>query len=162
MDDPKTLLILNGVPHLLSSVLLNAKIAPAVTIEAEKIHPLQAPTPETRVRHLPETVEASEREVIFFKQNTGYTVLTGRKKVEEELARGSKQVRGRLLSTPMLKKCRHEERPPVQMEPVRTLDRGARTYHRDDSYRGNRLDLPHRRESEQPYFPQYERQPRRS
>lgn len=155
MNDTSALLLLNGVPHRLSAVLANARLAPMISVKIEDIHALPhcGGPADSLIEHRPETPEATEREIVFFKQNGGFTILLGRKKFEESVkpvdeATAKKlrarpgEVRGRLLSTPALKKCRLENEPqPEPMEPIRTLDRGARTYSRDDSYQGNRMNF---------------------
>lgn len=147
MDDPQALLILNGVPHHLSKVLQNARIAPTVEIKIEDINALPhcGGPAESLVRHQPETVAGTEREIVFFKQNGGYTILTGRKKFEQQ-AQGV--VKGKLLSTPMLKKCRVEEAPGEveQREQALEVDRlrDQRSRFEDRSYRGVRIEIPRR------------------
>lgn len=163
MDDSnQALLFLNRVPHRLSAVLQNAKQAPVVTIKVTELHALPhcGGPAESLVEHRPETPEATERELVFYKQNGGYTLLLGRKKFEAEglvkvdeatakkLKDSPREIRGRLLSTPALKKCRVEyplANPEGRMDPVDSLDRGARTYRRDSDYQGNRMEIPQQR-----------------
>ena len=166
MDDAnQPVLLLNRVPHELSMLLAQVKMAPQITVESKDIHPLPAfgGPAESLVEHRPETPEVLAGEIVLFKQNSGYTVLLGRSKVDALMAHHSGVkfgIQARLISTPALKKCRVQVQPREPMETLRSLDRGARTYHRDDSYQGNRLQIQRGRESDQSYFPQYDRQPR--
>lgn len=172
-----TVLLLNRVPHELSMILMQAKMAPIVTVRITDVHPLPhcGGPAESLVEHRPVTPEATEGELVLFRQNGGYTILLGRQKWEAlaskpvDEATGKKRreepgfLKGRLLSTPALKKCRVVVQAAEPMEEVRPLDRGARTYHRDDSYQGNRPRVVRlERESDRPYFPEYDRQPRRA
>lgn len=161
MDDTaQPLLLLNHMPHRLTMVLAQLRLAPQIEVDLQDINALPhcGGPAQSLVEYRPMTAESAEQEIVFFKQNGGYTILLGRKKFEAE---GSgkvteaearqrretpRKIRGRLLSTPALKKCRLELEEPTQpMEDSRPLDRGARTYHRDSSYQGNRLELPEQR-----------------
>lgn len=142
MDAKKTtLLILNGVRHDFDLVKTAAASAPIITISVSDLHALPhcGGPAESLVEHRPETVEATERELVFFKQGAGYTVLMGRKKLEADLTRpvdettaakrreAPTEIRGRLISTPALKRCRVEsEQQPQQAahgEPQRRWSR---------------------------------------
>lgn len=158
MDETsKALLLLNGVPHRLSAVLANARQAPVVSIAVTEINPLPhcGGPADSLVEHRPATPEATEREIVFFKQQGGYTVLLGRKKFDEMLtkpvteaqakakAQTSMVIQGRLLSTPMLKKCRLDNEQEAQSLQA-DYQRDTRTSFQDRSYQGNRIDLPRR------------------
>lgn len=157
-------LLLNKVPHQLNAVISNAGSGPMIEAKLVEINPMHGkdclPHHSVELRHV--RSDTVVKEPVFFKQDGKYTVLLGMGFVYQAQEKGAVTVRGRLLSTPMLKKCRVEIEPVQHAEESRPLDRGARTYHRDDSYQGNRPRLQPRRESEQSYFPEYDRQTRPS
>lgn len=172
MDDlSKNLILLNGVPHSLVRVLANAKMAPVISINIDDLHALPhcGGPAESSVEFRPaQAAPGVEQELVFFKQNGGYTLLlgrakfeeSGRTKVSEEQARdklkGPQMLRGRLLSTMALKKCRLENEEPAPAQAfVQDFQRDNRTAFEDRSYQGNRMQLPQQRES----APQHDREP---
>lgn len=144
-DQSPALLLLNGVPHRLSMVLAQAKIAPQVTIKIADLHALPhcGGPAESLIEHQPETPEATERELVFYKQGTGYTLLLGRKKFEAAADKHGSELKGRLISTPSLKKCRvenkFEEPAPIQTRPA--WEDRPRPGYQDRGYQGNRMNF---------------------
>jgi hypothetical protein len=114
MDDKlKTLLILNGVPHFLDAVLRSVGASPTVEVDPSTINLSEGPNvnPEHVVVLRPAVTDYDDKQIVFFKQHGGFTVLLGKDKVAHYKAAGAKIIKGKLLSTPVLKKSRVPEVP---------------------------------------------------
>ena len=128
-DHYKTLLLLNSVPHFLDAVLRSIHAAPMIEIDLATVNVSEGPkaNPEHAVafRHMalakqPDYSDLHKGQVVVFKQHGGFTVLLGKDKVAEYRAQGSTKIKGKLLSTPALKKCRFVEatpEPQIRPEP---------------------------------------------
>lgn len=130
MDDTrKTLLILNGVPHHLDQILRALAAAPTVEVDPATINPAEGPNtnPEHVVSLSPATLDYDDKQVVFFRQHGGFTVLLGKGKVKHYREGGAKIIKGKLLSTPVMKKTRVPEPEPAPRFAPR-----AEPYYQDD------------------------------
>ncbi|MNU19614.1 hypothetical protein D3C71_78450 [compost metagenome] len=125
-DHYKTLLLLNSVPHRLDAVLRSIHGAPTIEIDLATVNVSEGPkvNPEHVVvlrdavlAKAPDYSALHKGQVVVFKQHGGFTVLLGKDKVAEYRAQGLTKIKGKLLSTPVLKKCRVPEEPAPQIRP---------------------------------------------
>jgi len=129
-DHHKTLLLLNSVPHHLDAVLRSIHGAPTIEIDLATVNVSEGPkaNPEHVVvlrdavlAKSPDYSALHKGQVVVFKQHGGFTVLLGKDRVAEYRAQGSTKIKGKLLSTPVLKKCRvvdvYLEEPQIRPEP---------------------------------------------
>jgi hypothetical protein len=142
-DHHKTLLLLNSVPHFLDAVLRSIHGAPTIEIDLATVNVSEGSkaNPEHVVEFrdavlakAPDYSALHKGQVVVFKQHGGFTVLLGKDKIAEYRAQGSTKIKGKLLSTPALKKCRVVDvspEPQIRPEP----------YYRDPSGVTNRPRL---------------------
>jgi hypothetical protein len=109
MTIQKPVMMFGGVAHYLDQVLAAAKAGPLIemNIDDANLKTIQQTPPNELVEFIPPQPELNNGEVIVFKQNSLYTIFTGKDKVWERLhGNGSQIMKVRLISTPALKKTR--------------------------------------------------------
>jgi len=125
-DHTKTLLLLNSVPHFLDAVLRSIHAAPTIEIDLATVNVSEGPkvNPEHVVvlRHAVSTKvfdysALHQGQVVVFKQHGGFTVLLGKDVIAKSREAGVTKIKGKLLSTPVLKKCRVPQEPVSQIRP---------------------------------------------
>jgi hypothetical protein len=74
----------------------------------------------TVAKHEPVLPEYVEQFVVFYKQEGKFTVLLGHIKVRQALEAGNTVIKGKLISGPVLKKCRIEKEaaPVIEVPPA--------------------------------------------
>lgn len=115
MDPVKPLLILNGQAYDLLPLLKTIRSCPLVAIKVEELNASLGFTTDKEhiVTTKPDYPQLGTSEVVFYKQHGAYTVLAGQVLVSRYLADQFPIIKGRLVSTPGLKKHRVET-PPIR------------------------------------------------
>jgi hypothetical protein len=123
LDKGNASLTVNGVKHRLALVLQNASKGPNIGIAISEMSDLM--TQHRSIQMTPPDASVDDGQVIFFKYQGKYLVLTGRNKIKHG-APDMEIVKGRLLSTVGLKNARWQEAvvaaPVVPATPVRSYD----------------------------------------
>lgn len=135
----KPLVLLNGVPHDLEMLRRHAGSAPTISVKLTDLNDSAASQNQVAL-HKAQPANADQAP-LFFKQDGKFTVLYGQAAVQRSRDSAADAVVGKLISTPVLKKCRLHEERPEPAEPPRALER---VYRRDSDYRGNRMEFPER------------------
>lgn len=103
----KPVLLFNAHAHYLDALLAQTRTAPSIGVEREKV--------DLDISNLfyigiqPASATPSNSEVVFVKYDGRFVVLLGQDKVRAALEQSQATIRGRLLSSPALKKARVPE-----------------------------------------------------
>jgi hypothetical protein len=129
--------------------------APVIEVKREDLNPC-GPAAEVifRVSYAPAAPELHYGEVAFFKQEGKFTILLGQSTVQTALEQGAATIKGRLISSPGMKKARIFTNPtpdvPDQTSPPREPLRSPEYLARKDYGRPDRTERPAREDS-RPY-----------
>ncbi len=158
-DQSKTLLLLNSVPHHLDAVLRSIHGAPTIEIDLATVNVSEGPdvSPQHVVLIRPDQPSLHQGQVVVFKQDGGFTVLLGKEKVASYRKEGISKIKGRLLSTMALKKCRVPETPEPQIRPEPYYRDPAGVTNRPRLYGRNEQSQQHQPREYQPSSDSYER-----
>jgi hypothetical protein len=120
MDSVKTSLILNEQEYDLVPLLKTLLGCPLIAVKVEELNKFTGPdvNKEHIVTTKPDYPQLGTSEIVFYKQHGAYTVIAGQDRVTEQLAAGQPVIKGRLVSSPCLKKYRVET-PLVKASGVR-------------------------------------------
>lgn len=156
-------LLFKGEEFRLGQLFAQVKTAPPIEVKLEELNvvglnklAVDAEEAERLIAtHVPLLPEYVEQFVLFYKQEGKYTVLLGHIKVRQALEAGNIAFRGKIISGPVLKKCRIEkfvpEAPVVIAEPVvETRFNAPRITDRRDSTQRRGLDNTRRDPTTQP------------
>lgn len=119
MNTKTAVLTLNGHEHDLAKLLDLAAQGPLITVDLKDVD--LDPTPETAVTLSHEPNGWQTDDPIFFKYQNKFIPLRGAAGIRQLNSKGLASVKGRLLSTPALKKSRLVD--PSAIEPDPSWDR---------------------------------------
>lgn len=114
-------LLFKGEEFRLGQLLAQVRTAPPIEVKLDELNlvglnKLATDDEEAKrliAKHVPVLPEYVEQFVLFYKQEGKFTVLLGHIKVRQALEAGNIVLRGKLISGPVLKKCRIEKPEPV-------------------------------------------------
>jgi hypothetical protein len=147
-----------GEEYLVKSLIGLMRQAPVIELKPEDLNPLNptgADSESFGVCYAPAAPELQYGEIAFFKQEGKYTVLLGKGSVQKAFEQGAATVKGRLISSPGLKKIRISTSSPAEVAmPATQQIRSSEYYKRDTTNRPYRSERPPR-DGARPYSPRY-------
>lgn len=131
VDTPRATISVAGILHYLDLVQQIGSQAANVSIKLEDIHPVT--DPDFQCPMVPAQPEAEHREILFYKREGKYLILLGRETLKRLTDSGTFNIKGRLISGPMLKRTRCEvvNAIPASVEPVRAYVDRSKKYSDD-------------------------------
>ena len=114
-ENQSAIMFFNGSQYTLANIVALGKIGPTINIQIEDINLYEGPNQKTEhvvVFNPPQqNPAADDGSIVFYKQHGRYTVLLGKNTlVSKILVKDfTNNIKGRLISTPALKKARIEK-----------------------------------------------------
>jgi hypothetical protein len=147
-----------GEEYLVKSLVGLMRQAPVIEVKPEDLNtldPTGADVQNFGVCYAPAAPELQYGEIAFFKQEGKYTVLLGKGSVQKAFEQGAATVKGRLISSPGLKKIRISTSSPIEVAVPSTQHiRSSEFYKRDNGNRPYRSERSPR-EGARPYSNRY-------
>lgn len=131
-----TKLSFNGHDHVLATVIAVAQGGPIIAVKLSDLA-IDSDVPDNRVLIEPHSAELANLELIVYKHNGKFLILTGHAIIAQAKTDKLSEIKARLLSTPALKRARVIPDQPVQSEPSRPAVQPSVGYTSRPSY-GNR------------------------
>jgi hypothetical protein len=147
-----------GEEYLVKTLIGLMRQAPVIEVKPEDLNPIDPTGADSQnfgVCYAPAAPELQYGEIAFFKQEGKYTVLLGKGSVQKAFEQGAATVKGRLISSPGLKKIRIITSSPSEVVVPSTQQiRSSEYFKRDNSNRPYRSERPPR-EGARPYSNRY-------